>query len=142
MTRRHYGSRDCRPLRELLFENFPLFAIKLFVKILIIIFKFMYSRFEFHSLRSNMSHITLNVPYPYAPLSVRCTLIRTIFGRDENAYKPKRLCRRVPLSVRCTLIRHIFCVQFCSQKNQANDQAKPKKQSQSKDQAKPKTKPS
>jgi hypothetical protein len=39
-------------------------------------------------------------PYPYAPLSVRCTLIRTIFGRDENAYKPKRLCRRVPLSER------------------------------------------
>jgi hypothetical protein len=37
-----------------------------------------------------------------------CTLIRTIFGRDENAYKPKRLCRRVPLSVRCTLLRTIF----------------------------------
>ena len=48
-------------------------------------------------------------PYPYdVPLSVRCTLIRTIFGRDENAYKPKRLCRRVPLSVRCTRIRTIF----------------------------------
>jgi hypothetical protein len=37
--------------------------------------------------------ITLGVP-----LSVRCTLIRTIFGRDENAYKPKCLNRRVPLS--------------------------------------------
>ena len=41
------------------------------------------------------------------PLSVR-NLIRTIFGRDENAYKSKRLCIRVPLSVRCTLIRTIF----------------------------------
>jgi hypothetical protein len=47
-------------------------------------------------------------PYPYAPLSIRCTLISTIFGRDENAYKPKRLCRREPLSVRCTVIRTIF----------------------------------
>ena len=51
---------------------------------------------------------TLSVPLPYAPLSVRWTLIRDIFGRDENSYKPKRLCRRVPLSVRCTLIRTIF----------------------------------
>ena len=38
--------------------------------------------------------------YPYAPSSVRCTLMCPIFGRVENAYKPERLCRREPLSER------------------------------------------
>jgi hypothetical protein len=35
-----------------------------------------------------------------APLFERCTLIRTMFGRDENVYKPKRQYRRVPLTER------------------------------------------
>ena len=63
------------------------------------------------SLKHRYPFLSLGISYLKSSLTLTLSernLIRTIFGRDENASKPKHICRRVPLFELCTLIRTIF----------------------------------